>query len=230
MAEAKFKVTVWRVFARTVIFAAIVGLPFLGAGRLNWLRGWIFVAAMLFTLSVNLLLAGLKNPDVLRARMKPTRPTEPFDRVFVVLYTAAFVALLLVAGLDAGRFGWSPLPWVAIYAGLALHGLGNIPITWSLVINPYLEATVRIQSERGQRVITRGPYRIIRHPMYLGLIVMVSGWPLLLGSLWAYIPMITIAVLVVFRTAFEDRTLKQRLPGYAEYAARTRYRLVPGVW
>lgn len=97
-------------------------------------------------------------------------------------------------------------------------------------MNAFLAEYVRIQSERGHTVCTTGPYRIVRHPMYVGVILTVLGIPVLLGSLYALIPAALIAALFILRTALEDRTLRQELPGYAEYARDVRWRLVPGIW
>lgn len=210
-------------------FLFIGGALFASAGRLDWPRGWAFFALMAFTGAVNFAIVGALNPAVIRARTEFHKGTKRFDRFFFLLYVPAYLAVLVVAGLDA-RFGWSALGTGAFAAGAALHLLGNVPIVWALSVNPYLEATVRIQTDRGHRVVTTGPYAIVRHPMYAGVILMLSGWPLLLGSCWLYIPVAAIDALVVLRMLLEDRTLRRELPGYAEYAERTRRRLLPGVW
>jgi protein-S-isoprenylcysteine O-methyltransferase Ste14 len=108
--------------------------------------------------------------------------------------------------------------------------LGVIPLFAALTTNPHLETTVRIQKDRGHKVITTGPYRFVRHPMYTGVLLMYAGWPLILGSMWSYVVVGIIVVLFVVRTALEDRTLRTELEGYEAYAGRTRYRLLPGVW
>jgi protein-S-isoprenylcysteine O-methyltransferase Ste14 len=113
---------------------------------------------------------------------------------------------------------------------VVLHLLGSIPIAGAMATNPHLETTVRIQEDRGHRVSTSGPYRVVRHPMYVGAILQFAGAPLVLGSLWACLPVAAAPVLFIVRTALEDRTLRRELPGYEAYAQRTRYRLLPGVW
>ena len=136
----------------------------------------------------------------------------------------------LVAGLDE-RFGWAGdlgVAWhvagaVALAAGLELS-------SWAMIANAYFSTAVRIQDERGQRVVSSGPYWFVRHPGYVGLILEAIGVPLLLGSWWALIPGVAGAVCMAIRTSFEDRMLRAELPGYQDYAQRVRYRLVPGIW
>lgn len=219
------------VCVRLVLFNLFfVALLFGSAGRLNWDRAWIFLVLVLATFGFNFTLAYLKNPELIRERWKKREGTKPFDKVFAVFYVLGLIGLPVVAGLDAGRFGWSAVRFEWLYLGAALHVLGDIPVLGALLCNPHLESTVRIQEDRGHKVATTGPYRFVRHPMYTGIIVMFSGWPLVLGSLWAYAVVGAITVMFIVRTALEDRTLTQELEGYQEYARRTRYRLVPGLW
>jgi protein-S-isoprenylcysteine O-methyltransferase Ste14 len=115
-------------------------------------------------------------------------------------------------------FGWI---WLALAGGL---------VFWTVSVNTFLSRHVRIQDDRNQQTVTRGPYRWIRHPMYLGVIVLMLGIPLVLASLWALVPGGLIGILFVVRTALEDRTLQAELPGYREYAQKVRFRLFPGIW
>jgi protein-S-isoprenylcysteine O-methyltransferase Ste14 len=207
----------------------VLAVPFIAAGRASWSRGWIFAGLALATFAVNLAVMRKKNPGLLRARLKPMRPERRFDKAYIALATITGVAVFTVAGLDA-RWGWSRLPFYWTYAGIALFVLGNAPVTWAMAVNPFLETTVRIQRERGHSVVDSGPYAIVRHPMYAGAIITYAGIPLILGSLWAFIPAGATMGLIVFRTVFEDRVLRRELPGYERYARRTRARLVPGLW
>ncbi|MEZ4517987.1 MAG: isoprenylcysteine carboxylmethyltransferase family protein [Chloroflexota bacterium] len=143
---------------------------------------------------------------------------------------ALMIAAWIVAGLDY-RFGWSgPVPlWVHL-AGLLLTAGGYGIFLWAMTANAYFSEGVRIQSERGHAVQSDGPYRIVRHPGYVGGIMSYLGTPLLLGSWWAFIPTLALLGVWVARTTLEDRLLQEKLPGYAEYARTTRYRLVPGLW
>jgi protein-S-isoprenylcysteine O-methyltransferase Ste14 len=135
-----------------------------------------------------------------------------------------------VAGLDAGRFGWSTMPLAVQVAGYAGFLLAMAVTYWAMAVNPFLATTVRIQDDRGQYVVTAGPYRYVRHPMYSAILIMWPGIALALGSWWALLPAAVIAIVFVIRTSLEDRMLQAELLGYAEYAQHTRYRLVPGVW
>jgi len=207
------------------------GALFVSAGRWDWTRGWIYFGATLLTTGVSGVATLRKNPELIAARGSLHRKEmRTFDKVIMALYVPTSFVIPVVAGLDAVRFGWAPLPWKTLYAGLLLQLLSWAPIAWAMAVNPFLETTVRIQSERGHRVVSTGPYRVVRHPMYVGAILTFAAGPLVLGSLWAYAPAGFAAVLFLFRTGLEDRTLRRELAGYEEYAQRTRYRLLPGVW
>jgi protein-S-isoprenylcysteine O-methyltransferase Ste14 len=217
---------------------ALVGLSlsamgvflFTAAGRLDWMGGWLFVGLVLFSLVTQSLTVRVKNPVLRQERWKERADTKSFDRIFTNTYMAMLPVMTLVAGLDNGRFGWSSLPEWSVPVGVLLHVLGQLPVLWAFSTNPHLETTVRVQSDRDHKVISTGPYRLVRHPMYFGLLLMLVGWPLVFGSLWAYVPAGVAMAAFVARTALEDVTLQRELPGYVEYTQRTRYRLVPGLW
>ena len=135
----------------------------------------------------------------------------------------------IVAGLDL-RFRGSALPGFWFPVGCAALVPAALFADWAMLENEHFEQFVRIQTDRGHRVVTTGPYRFVRHPGYLGAIIGALVTPLLLGSAWTFVPAGLVALLFVIRTQLEDRTLRRELRGYAEYAARTRFRLVPGVW
>ena len=218
---------VLKLLAFTALWGAVL---FISAGRLDWPRAWIYLGSCILAVTANA--AGLiwKNPGLLRERWKKRANTKTFDKVFMVLYTPTVFALPVVAGLDAGRFGWSSMGPETLFAGVVLYLLGSIPIAGAMATNPHLEATVRIQEDRGHKVITSGPYRVVRHPMYAGAILQNASAPLVLGSLWAYVPAGVVTLMFIVRTALEDRTLRNELPGYEAYAQRTRHRLLPGIW
>jgi protein-S-isoprenylcysteine O-methyltransferase Ste14 len=142
----------------------------------------------------------------------------------------SFVAVLIVSGLDQGRHDWSSLGFAALAAGAALVAVALAGIGWSMGANPHFETTVRIQEELGHRVIDQGPYRFVRHPGYLFLALLWEGSALMLGSAWALAPATGGVLVLVVRTALEDRFLQSRLEGYRDYAGRVRSRLVPFVW
>lgn len=211
----------------TIVWAAVL---FASAGRLDWGRGWTYLAVYLFCLTISAVLVLRTNPEVAAARAKLHADAKGFDKVFAKLYMLLLFVVPVVAGFDAVRFGWSSMAFQTVYPGVILNLLAAVPIAWAMTTNPFLETLVRIQVDRGHRAVTTGPYRWVRHPMYVGCIFENIATPLILGSWWTYAPVAAISVLFVWRTALEDRTLRQELPGYEEYAQRTRYRLLPGVW
>jgi protein-S-isoprenylcysteine O-methyltransferase Ste14 len=163
-------------------------------------------------------------------RSRVAENTKPWDRVILTIYTVMLLATFIVAGLDAGRFRWSTVPdglkavaWLGLVAASSL-------ILAAVATNTYLARTARIQDDRAQVVVTRGPYRLVRHPMYLGIIVLFACSPLVLGSLWALIPGLTVGALFIIRTRAEDEMLLRELEGYAAYTRAVRYRIVPGIW
>jgi protein-S-isoprenylcysteine O-methyltransferase Ste14 len=216
-------------FTRLFSNLFFLSIPWIVSGRLDWAPGWILPALSTALMIATFLILRAVNPELLRERQKHLRPTVAFDKIIFLLLTLGTLAAMVTAGLDA-RWGWSHLPlWVNLLGALLIVA-GMVPTTWSMAVNRFLETTVRIQEERGHTVVTDGPYRLVRHPMYFGMVLTNIGYPLLLGSLPALIPGLFCALCFVVRTAFEDRHLMARLPGYPEFAARTRYRLVPGLW
>lgn len=211
---------------------ALVGLIFAAAGTLAWPALWVLLGFYFLTTGGWMVWLRRRDPALLKERM--TARTKPdvkgWDRGIIRAYTALLTVLLLLAPLDAVRFRWSRVPLGA--RGLALLAM---LAAWSLVIwafreNAFLSECVRIQTERGHTVCTTGPYRIVRHPMYVAVILTILCIPILLGSFFALIPAGLIAALFVLRTALEDRTLQAELPGYADYARAVRWKLIPKVW
>ncbi len=220
-----------------VRFAALVlvlsAVLFITAGTLNWPMAWVYVGIMLVVTAGSRVLMFRINPELImeRAGYADKQGAKKWDKVLLpVVAIYGPLAILIVAGLNR-RFGWSPS--IALWAQIAamiLLILVSILGTWAMLVNRFFSAVVRIQTDRGHTVISDGPYRIVRHPGYAGGVIGDLVIPLALGSAWALIPGVLIAALTVLRTALEDRTLQAELPGYAEYAQRTRYRLLPGVW
>jgi protein-S-isoprenylcysteine O-methyltransferase Ste14 len=210
-------------------FVLFGGLLLAAAGTPGWTRAWLALGLYVAILPVNLAFVSRKNPVLLRERFRRRADTKPFDKLFAALGLPILLALPVVAGLDY-RFGWSQLGPGLAGLGAALILLGDVPLLWALSTNPHLEGTVRIQHDRNHRVITTGPYRFVRHPMYSGLLIQLAGWPLVLGSAWASVPVSLFGALLVWRTIREDLTLRLELDGYQGYAARARFRLLPFVW
>lgn len=213
-----------------LVVIALAAVLFGSAGRLDWTEGWRFVTGYGFFLTLYALWGLFRDPEQFRERGREAPNVKGWDRVIIRVYTALLVALFVVAGLDAGRFGWSAPPAAVRVAGWAGLVASSAWISWVALTNTYLSRLVRIQVDRGHRVVSSGPYRFVRHPMYAGLLVLFVCIPLALGSLWGLIVSALNVALFVLRTALEDRTLQRELDGYAEYVQRVRYRLIPGVW
>lgn len=223
-----------RWLVKEIVFVGLLLLLlFGGAGRLDWGAGWVLAA--LFVLQQAATGIGLwrVHPGLLAERADADEQANvkgwdlPLARLGAVILP---LLAWLVAGLDA-RFGWTPpLPGWLVVGGGVVMALGMALTTWAMIANAFFSSVVRIQHDRGHRVATGGPYRIVRHPGYLGAILYDLGAPLLLGSWWALLPSGLAILLMTIRTALEDRTLRAELEGYAAYAQQTRWRLLPGVW
>jgi protein-S-isoprenylcysteine O-methyltransferase Ste14 len=199
-------------------------------GRLSYWQAWLFgLVNVGLVIAVSFWLAD--QAGQIRDRMRPGPATKAWDRVLMAVFFPLSLAVPAVAALDAGRFGWSPpfhssihLVGYAVYVGSAWFHLGSIRI------NRFYTSTVSIEPEAGHHVVDSGPYRFVRHPGYTGIILMEAAIAVVLGSVWALIPATSVAALLVARTVLEDGALMAELPGYREYAAKVRYRLLPGVW
>ncbi len=209
------------------------GLLFLCGGTLAWPMAWIYFILVLAGALGGRLIVWRRSPDLLRerARFAEAEDAEPWDRLLVMVVAIVGPALTsIVAGIDH-RADWGPrLPEVVQILAAFLVAAGFGLATWAMVENRFFSAVVRIQSDRGHGVVSEGPYRWVRHPAYAGSVAAFLAAPLMLDTVWALVPGLLVAAAIVVRTALEDRTLIQKLPGYAEYAGRTRHRLLPGVW
>jgi protein-S-isoprenylcysteine O-methyltransferase Ste14 len=214
-----------------VMLLIVFAVLFLSAGRLDWVWGWVQWVLLVLSVLGQIVFVMLPNPALMAERSKVQRGTKSWDIVLAGLAAAVLpMVTWLLAGLDV-RFGWTGSFDLALrLLGVAMYVAGYAFIVWAMAANPFFAATVRIQDDRAQRVIADGPYRIVRHPGYLGAIVSQLGTPLLLGSWIAFVPSLIAAILFVVRTGLEDRTLQTELAGYSDYARRTPYRLAPGVW
>jgi protein-S-isoprenylcysteine O-methyltransferase Ste14 len=228
------KVNIGLVIFRTALFVfGVPALVLLIAGTIRWWQFWAdWVVVVLGSVVGRLILARI-HPDLIRERASydSKADVKPWDRVLMPLVALILPSLtLIVAALDK-RFEWSTAPalWVQI-AALVLLTLGTLLGHWATFANRFFAAVVRIQTDRGHQVVDTGPYRFVRHPGYAGLAISAVVVPLLLGSYWAFIPAVLHLVALVIRTALEDRTLRDELPGYEEYTQRTQYRLLPPIW
>lgn len=211
----------------SAVLAAWVVAPFVVAGTLRWAAGWVHLGALAAGLALHRAWVARRNPAVLARRRALGPGTKPWDLAWNALHWPLLAAAGVAAGLEYGDGGAS-LPPAAWGGGLALLGAGLALSARAMAVNPFFEATVRLQP--GQRVVDAGPYRRLRHPGYAGLVLWALATPLLLRSR-AALPFAALdAAWIVLRTALEDATLRRELPGYADYARRVRARLVPGIW
>jgi len=227
-APPETKRNVMRRVGQMVIFDCLIALLlFASAGSLDWQYAWLYTAVMVL---IQLGGAFFMPLAVLAERGSKKENTEKWDRVVTRLIIPSFLSVYLVAGLDF-RWHWSADLATAWHLGAALIFILSCALEmWAMRANRFFSTEVRIQFERGHVVCSSGPYRYVRHPGYVGIILYYGISPIFLGSLWALIPASMAAILLVARTWLEDRTLQKKLPGYTEYAARVRFRLVPGVW
>ena len=225
------KLVVQRFVQLGVFVAVMAALLFLTAGRIDWLGGWLALGSYLALIGVTAWLVLPKHQDLVAERAQMQANVKPWDKVLSPLISlVGWLGTLAVAGLDV-RFHWAPpfsLPVQLV--GLALVCAGYALVVWAMTSNTFFSSFVRIQTERGHHVVNQGPYRLVRHPGYLGGLLSTLGVPFLLGSICALGPAALALVLIIVRTALEDRTLQAELPGYLEYTRITRWRLLPGVW
>jgi protein-S-isoprenylcysteine O-methyltransferase Ste14 len=212
-------------------FLIVVGIVmFLAAGDVRWTKGWLFLLVFSALTAPSVVYLWRVNPEIFVARSGIHAGTKRWDRVLMAFLFASLTALFPVAAFDSGRFHWSSVPLWLIAFGYVLLCIGFLISIWAQSVNKFAEPSVRIQTERGHKVIDTGPYAIVRHPLYLGALFFLAGIPLALGSFWAFIPAAAATVALVVRTILEDRTLQRELEGYKAYAARVPHRLLPGVW
>lgn len=214
-----------------VVELAILGGVLFGiAGRVDWPAAWLVI--LLFT--GHLVLSGWlllrHDPALLKERLTTASNVPHWDRLIARGNRILLPILLATAALDAGRFGWSTMPIVVRAIGTAAVVAAVGVVYWCAAANHFLSARSRIQSERGHTVVQHGPYRFVRHPMYASRIVLTTGVALTLGSWFALVPAVLIALLLVVRTSLKDRLLTAELPGYREYAQHVPARIVSGLW
>jgi protein-S-isoprenylcysteine O-methyltransferase Ste14 len=217
------------------IVVIITGLLFLVAGRFDYWNAWFYLLwSLVFVLCFVLAMVN-QNPGLLNKRGQRggalTSPETPrYDKIFFVFFTPLMLVIPAVSAFDAGRLLWSSLPLLWVLTGFLLMIIGQSIFGWAMVSNKHFEATVRIQWDRAHTTVTSGPYRYVRHPGYLGQILLYLGMPLALGSVWGLIPGVLMAAVFIGRTAKEDATLRKDLKGYQEYTEQVRKRLIPFIW
>jgi protein-S-isoprenylcysteine O-methyltransferase Ste14 len=218
---------IMRLLEQVVSFLILTALLlFISAGEIVWPYAWLYLATSLLIVFTN---SFILPPELIAERGRKKEDVERWDTVSGLI-VMPWLALYLAAVLDF-RWEWAPELTVGLHvAALAVYILGNALVTWAMAANRFFSTAVRIQFDRGHSVCSSGPYRYVRHPGYLGMILYILASPLILGSLWALLPALLTAWLFVVSTMLEEKSLHQKLPGYREYANRMRYRLIPGLW
>ena len=213
----------------TFVFAILL---FGSAGTLNWTAGWAFLVLFFCCAWLLVLRLARSDPALLEERMKMRpQPGQPlWDRILLRTILILWFAWLVLTALDGGRFHWSNVPiWLQWLGGAAVPFAFWI-FDWTFKENTFSAPVVRIQKERGHKVISTGPYAIVRHPLYAGALLLMVGTALLLGSWYGVLGSIILGLCLVVRIIMEEKTLRRELDGYPEYTRRVRYRLIPFVW
>lgn len=213
-----------------ILSIAAMGVAlFWSAGRIDWWPAWAAIAVWVWYTTVEFFVLRA-NPALVAERYTPPKGAKSWDRAIMSLLRLTQLARYILAGFDQ-RYGWTGgFPLAVQIVALAACVLSYSLLAWSMASNAYFSQIVRIQSDRGHAVASGGPYRYVRHPAYIGMILFELAMAILLASWWALLASGVCALLIILRTALEDRALQAELPGYAAYARQVRYRLFPGIW
>ncbi len=210
-----------------IIFTAIL---FICAGRMDYYQGWIFLSVNILTTFMNVF-SIRKNSDLANERSKLGEGVKAWDKLLLGLSAVIYLIVIVIAGLDSGRFLWTAESnWIISFSGVVIILIGQIIFLTARNQNNFFSSVVRIQKERGHMVCDKGLYKIIRHPGYLGMALSLLAIPLITTSFWSIIPTLIAISLLVIRTLLEDKTLREELEGYVEYSKKTRYKLIPLIW
>lgn len=214
-------------YVGVLLYSALV---FLGAWKIAYWQGLLYVALALVGTTVSHILVPAGS-TITADRARDAQAGQAWDRRLLLAFFLLNVVTFLIAGLDSGRFGWTGDVAVGItVAGAMLMLSGQALFAVAKRQNAFFSSTVSIQTERGHHVCDEGLYRVVRHPGYLGMLISLLAFPMVMNSYWAFVPAGIGAMLLVARTILEDRFLVDELPGYRDYANRTRWRLLPGVF
>jgi protein-S-isoprenylcysteine O-methyltransferase Ste14 len=228
----KLSVKEWTIFLiRAFSGIIIIGILIFGsAGTFDYWQGWVGLGAHILTM-IGALFLLRDRPALMRERIRPGGGMKRWDKYLLAIIFSSYFAEMIVAGLDVGRFGWSgEIPAILYIICWLLFLAGYGVVFWATYVNDYFSSVVRLQKDRGQVVVQEGPYQYVRHPGYISGLVAYLVLGVGLGSYYAFIPGFIAAGGLVIRTHLEDKTLKNELPGYTEYAEKVKYRLIPGVW
>ena len=207
----------------------MAGLLFVPAGTFDYWEAWLFMAVFGGATAAITVYLAIHDPGLLERRLRagPAAETEKSQKIIMFFAMMAFVVLLVLPAIDH-RFGWSAMPSSVVFLGDALVGLGFLLVFLVLRVNSYAASTIQVS--QGQQVISTGPYALVRHPLYAGVLPLLIGTPIALGSWWGLGALFVFIPTLIGRLLDEEIFLKRRLPGYTEYAAKVPYRLVPYVW
>jgi protein-S-isoprenylcysteine O-methyltransferase Ste14 len=221
-----------KLLLQNVIWIAAMGaLLFVPAGTLQWPAAWVFLATIAILGVAGGLWLARTDPALLAERLRPMMQKDQpaADKKFMLAFGVVALIWFLAIGLDQ-RYHASEVPLALQALGWAMLVLSTAFIMWVMRENSFAAPVVKLQSERGHRVVSTGPYAWVRHPMYSAIVLFFVGAPLLLGSWWGVAMSPLFVALFAIRAGIEERALLAGLPGYADYMARVRYRLVPGLW
>jgi protein-S-isoprenylcysteine O-methyltransferase Ste14 len=203
----------------------------LAAGRMDIFKAWLVFGINFVGSIVVAILLWKFAPGLANQRGSVREGTKTWDRVILIIYfSLTFLVAPIIAGLDVGRFKWSQLGVSYAVGGIALYTAFYFLFHWAMLINEHFEGTSRIQDDRGHKVIMNGPYSFVRHPGYIAMMFTNLAYSFTIGSLYSLIPSVSAIIAIVVRTFLEDRMLQNELEGYSEYAKKTKYRLLPGIW
>ncbi len=216
-------------FLSTALYTALaIVIVAISSGGFDWFMMWIYLGIIFLN---TFIMALLPAEELLAERSQFRQGAKRWDIPIVLLMAwICPVAILIVAGLDI-RYGWTPqIPFVIRIIALVI-GVGGIIIAdWAMMANRFFSSFVRVQEDRGHQVVSKGPYQFIRHPGYAGGLIFNFASPLIIDSLWVFIPVGILAIVTIVRTTLEENTLKNELAGYREYVSRVRFRLIPFLW
>jgi protein-S-isoprenylcysteine O-methyltransferase Ste14 len=214
-------------FTANIIFTAIL---FICAGRMNYTQGWIFLSINILSTLMNYFTIH-KNSELINERSNLGDGIKWWDKLLLGLSAVVYLMIIVIAGLDSGRFQWTKnFNWIISMSGVIIMLIGQIIFLTARSQNNFFSSVVRIQKERGHVVCDDGLYRVLRHPGYLGMILSMMSLPLITVSLWSIIPTLIAIILLIIRTILEDKTLINELNGYIDYTKKTPFKLIPLVW